>query len=295
MAAYLLACFSVVVGTVAASNPSLRGINSSHTLVANRPYWCQYVPAAYQQDACITCTCADSCYRDVQNVSSWKWMPECCACQKPDQHEQFAARQALVQTESTHIQTLTAPEWCKYVPVAFQQDACGTCACEHSCFNPDFDVTSWKWTPECCACQLQPEEGQSLVQTKQPAHLLQVPTWCQYVPAAYQRDACISCTCADSCHHDVQNASSWKWMPECCACQKPDQHEKHFANLAAMTTVQEVTKGVSSLAVPSWCKYVPSPYQGDACMSCACSSSCYSGDFDVASWKWNPDCCACQQ
>mmetsp|Transcript_531 Transcript_531/g.1255 ORF Transcript_531/g.1255 Transcript_531/m.1255 type:complete len:158 (-) Transcript_531:82-555(-) len=157
MAAYLLACFSVVVGTVAASNPSLRGINSSHTLVANRPYWCQYVPAAYQ------------------------------------------------------------------------------------------------------------------------------------------RDACISCTCADSCHHDVQNASSWKWMPECCACQKPDQHEKHFANLAAMTTVQEVTKGVSSLAVPSWCKYVPSPYQGDACMSCACSSSCYSGDFDVASWKWNPDCCACQQ
>jgi len=50
-------------------------------------------------------------------------------------------------------------------------------------------------------------------------------------------------------------------------------------------------------AVPSWCHYVPTEFQGVACRGssasgCTCSSFCK--DTSADSWSNNPECCACQ-
>jgi len=262
---------------------------------ASVPAWCQYVPAPFQSVACrgsnaSGCTCSSFCQETP--VESWANNPECCACSESQNASAPSGR------ASGHA-SAGVPAWCHYVPAPFQSVACrgsNASGCTCSSFCQDTPVESWPNNPECCACSAL--QNSSAPSRGKPGHSgNSVPAWCQYVPAPFQSVACrgsnaSGCTCSTFCQDTP--VESWANIPECCACRPLRDTAVGSGKASAFLAPQQLT---TKAAVPSWCQFVPTQFQGAACRGssasgCTCASFCE--DTPAESWANNPECCGCQ-
>jgi len=168
---------------------------------------------------------------------------------------------SALKTNSTLADVPDFPAWCRFVPDLFRSTACGSSRPSPFQLDP-----------------VPPSGGRIRNRT--------APAWCDYVPSEYQDGACrgsgAGCTCSDWC--SATPLESQQWNAECCACQD--------SRSAPAAPKKNDTK---TRTVPSWCQFVPSELQKQACREsgpgCKCSEWCSA----TPSWsrEWNPECCGC--
>mmetsp|Transcript_95114 Transcript_95114/g.248117 ORF Transcript_95114/g.248117 Transcript_95114/m.248117 type:complete len:539 (-) Transcript_95114:62-1678(-) len=120
-----------------------------------------------------------------------------------------------------------------------------------------------------------------------------LPTWCRWVPADFELEACraAGCQCQSWC--DASPTISWEWNPQCCACNSESTGNE--PNTHGDDAGTELGAASFGLQFPTWCRSVPHHIQEDACRNrfegCKCRRWCAS--TPSVSREWNPQCCGC--